>query len=41
VRSIAPPTSVVTAAMLVVCAGWLGVALFAARRHAVLARKEA
>jgi AAA family ATP:ADP antiporter len=34
VRSISPPAYVVTAAMLVVCAGWLGVALFAARRHA-------
>jgi hypothetical protein len=27
----------VTAAMLVVCAGWVGVALFAARRHTTLA----
>jgi AAA family ATP:ADP antiporter len=41
VRSIAPPPYVVTAGMLVVCAGWVGIALFAARRHAVLARKEA
>ena len=39
VRSIAPPASVVTTAMLVVCAGWIGVALFAARRHAGLARR--
>jgi AAA family ATP:ADP antiporter len=38
VRSIAPPASVVTAAMLVLCAGWVGVALFAARRQAVLAK---
>jgi AAA family ATP:ADP antiporter len=37
VRSIAPPASVVTAAMLVLCAGWVGVALFAARRQAALA----
>lgn len=37
-RSIAPPASAVTAAMLVVCAGWVGVALFAARRQAALAR---
>ncbi len=37
VRAIAPPASAVTAAMLVLCAGWVGVALFAARRHAVLA----
>ena len=37
VRSIAPPASAVTAAMLVVCAGWVGVALFAARRQAALA----
>lgn len=41
VRSIAPPPYVVTTSMLVVCAGWVGVAMFAARRHAVLARKEA
>jgi AAA family ATP:ADP antiporter len=39
-RSISPPASAVTAAMLVVCAGWIGVALFAARRHAVLARRS-
>jgi AAA family ATP:ADP antiporter len=37
VRSIAPPASVVTAAMLVLCAGWAGVALFAARRQVALA----
>jgi len=41
VRSISPPAYVVTAGMLVVCAGWVGVALFAARRHAALARKGA
>jgi ATP:ADP antiporter, AAA family len=41
VRSFAPPASAVTAAMLVVCAGWIGVALFAARRHAVLAAARA
>jgi len=40
VRSIGPPASVVTAAMLVVCAGWIGVALFAARRHGVLAARS-
>ena len=39
VRSISPPAIAVTAAMLVVCAGWVGVALFAARRHAALARR--
>jgi AAA family ATP:ADP antiporter len=37
VRSIGPPAYAITAAMLVVCAGWVAVALFAARRHAVLA----
>jgi AAA family ATP:ADP antiporter len=37
VRSIAPPASAVTAAMLVLCAAWVGVALFAARRQAALA----
>jgi AAA family ATP:ADP antiporter len=37
VRSIAPPASAVTAAMLVLCAGWVGIALFAARRQAALA----
>jgi AAA family ATP:ADP antiporter len=37
VRSISPPPMAVTAAMLVVCAGWVGVALFAARRHTTLA----
>jgi AAA family ATP:ADP antiporter len=37
VRSISPPAIVVTAAMLVVCAGWVGIALFAARRHTALA----
>jgi AAA family ATP:ADP antiporter len=41
VRSIAPPASAVTAAMLVVCAGWLGVALFAARRQTELATRSA
>ena len=41
VRSIAPPPYVVTTGMLVVCAGWVGVALFAARRHMVLSKKEA
>jgi AAA family ATP:ADP antiporter len=41
VRSIAPPASAVTAAMLVVCAGWGVVALFAARRHAALTEKGA
>jgi ATP:ADP antiporter, AAA family len=41
VRSISPPAIVITAAMLVVCAGWIGVALFAARRHAVLAGRSA
>ncbi len=41
VRSVSPPAYVVTTGMLVVCAGWVGVALFAARRHAVLARKGA
>jgi AAA family ATP:ADP antiporter len=41
VRSYAPPAFAVTAAMLVVCAGWIGVALFAARRHAALDRREA
>lgn len=40
VRSIAPPASVLTAAMLVVCAGWIGVALFAARRHGELAGRS-
>ncbi len=42
-RSMGPPASAVTAVMLVVCAGWVGVALFAARRHAALAtvRSEA
>jgi len=40
VRSVAPPPSVVTTAMLVVCAGWVVVALFAARRHAALSIKE-
>jgi AAA family ATP:ADP antiporter len=39
-RSIAPPAAAVTAAMLVVCAGWVGVALFAARRHTALSGKE-
>jgi ATP:ADP antiporter, AAA family len=37
VRSISPPAIAVTAAMLVVCAGWVGVAWFAARRHTALA----
>jgi AAA family ATP:ADP antiporter len=37
VRSISPPATAVTAAMLVVCAGWVGVALYAARRHTALA----
>lgn len=40
VRSIAPPASAVTAAMLVVCAGWIGVARFAARRHRELAQRS-
>ena len=33
VKSFAPPALAITAAMLVVCAGWIGAALFAARRH--------
>ncbi len=37
VRSLAPPPGAVTAAMLVVCAGWIGVALYSARRQAALA----
>jgi AAA family ATP:ADP antiporter len=40
VRSLAPPLWGVTAAMLVVCAGWIGVASFAARRHATLVGRE-
>ena len=40
VRSLAPPLWAVTAAMLVVCAGWTGLAWFAARRHAELARRS-
>jgi AAA family ATP:ADP antiporter len=34
VRSLAPPAFVVTTALLAVCAGWVAVALFAARRFA-------
>jgi AAA family ATP:ADP antiporter len=37
VKSFAPPVAAITAGMLVVCAGWIAAALFAARRHAVLA----
>ena len=33
VKSYAPPVMAITAAMLVVCAGWIGAAVFAARRH--------
>ena len=36
-RSFAPPAYAVTTAMLVVCAGWVATATFAARRHAALA----
>jgi AAA family ATP:ADP antiporter len=40
VRSLAPPPSAITAAMLFVCAGWAAVALFAARRQAAMASSE-
>jgi len=40
VRSLSPPAYAVTTAMLVVCAGWIAVAVFAARRHAVLAARR-
>jgi AAA family ATP:ADP antiporter len=39
-RSFAPPAYAVTAAMLVVCAGWAAVARFASRRHTALAAKR-
>jgi len=43
VRALGPPAFAVTAAMLVVCGGWVGLARFAARRQAVQAKtlKEA
>jgi AAA family ATP:ADP antiporter len=41
VRAIGPPAEVVTAGMLVVCAGWVGIALFAARHQAALAGRKA
>ena len=39
VRSFAPPAYAVTTAMLVVCAGWVATAMFAARRQAALAAR--
>jgi AAA family ATP:ADP antiporter len=39
VRALAPPAYAVTTAMLVVCAGWIAVARFAARRHAALSER--
>lgn len=38
VKSYAPPVMAITAAMLVVCAGWIGAAVFAARRHGLTQR---
>ena len=40
VRALAPPAYAVTTAMLVVCAGWIAVARFAARRHAALSERR-
>jgi AAA family ATP:ADP antiporter len=40
VRALQPPIWAVTAAMLVVCAGWTGLARFSARKHAELARRS-
>jgi len=40
VRALAPPAYVVTTAMLVVCAGWIAVARFSARRHAALSERR-
>jgi ATP:ADP antiporter, AAA family len=37
VRSLSPPTAVITAGMLCVCAGWAAIAWFASRRNAALA----
>jgi AAA family ATP:ADP antiporter len=37
VRGLAPPAYAVTTAMLVVCAGWVAIGLFSARRNAALA----
>jgi AAA family ATP:ADP antiporter len=37
VPALSPPAYAVTTVMLVVCAGWIAVAVFAARRHAKLA----
>jgi AAA family ATP:ADP antiporter len=37
VRSLGPPAFAVTAAMLVVCGGWILTALYSGRRHAMLA----
>ena len=36
VQSLSPPQGAVTAGMLVVCAGWIGLAVYTARRHGAL-----
>lgn len=40
VRGFAPPAYAITTAMLVVCAGWVATAMFAARRQAALATRR-
>ncbi|HZN55950.1 MAG TPA: hypothetical protein VFB67_11600 [Candidatus Polarisedimenticolaceae bacterium] len=40
VRSLGPPPAAVTTGMLVVCAAWIGLAIVASRRHAVLASER-